>query len=145
MRRRIRLVGGMLAALALGACGPVPTDRAMPGAAEKAFRPLALGGSSGGSVRWDESTRRTYLAVPARMAAPRSKATATDRKFSKANWSYSVKQQERVQVYIVQTPDWFEVVEQELPRHQKDFNRLEEAIAYANERYADWALVSLEP
>lgn len=143
MRRRIRLVGGMLAALALGACGPVPTDRGMPIPAEQAFRPLALGGSSGGSVRWDESTRRTYLAVPARMAAPRSKAT--DRKFSKANWSYSIKQQERVQVYIVQTPDWFEVVEQELPRHQKDFNRLEEAIAYANERYADWALVSLEP
>ncbi|HEY9855873.1 MAG TPA: hypothetical protein V6D05_09070, partial [Stenomitos sp.] len=89
--------------------------------------------------------QRTYLAVPARLAMPKAGSTSPDRSFSKTNWSYSVKQKGRVQVYIVQTPDWYEVVEQELPRFQKDFNQVDEAIAFANERYADWDLVSLEP
>lgn len=145
MRQRTRRIGGVLAALSLAACAPAPTDRATLSSADRTFRPLALSDTTEGSIRWDETTQRTYLAVPARMAAPRTKPAASDRGFSKANWSYSVKQQGRVQVYIVQTPDWFEVVEQELPRQQRDFNRLEEAIAFANERYADWSLVSLEP
>lgn len=143
MRLSHPILGGAMLALALGACSSAPTDRLEVSAEAPAFRPLAVGGSPQGSLRWDEATRRTYLAVPARMA--RRTPTTRERSFSRTNWSYSVKQQGRVQVYIVQTPDWFEVVEQELPRHQQVFNRVEEAIAYANERYADWSLVSLEP
>lgn len=139
-------LGGALLALAIGACSTLPTDRPPLETARATYRPLALGsGPSAGVLRWDEASRRTYLAVPARMAAPKTKPTIADRAFSRQNWSYSVKQKDRVQVYIAQTPDWFTVVEQELPSHQRDFNTLEEAIAYANGRYPDWSLVSLEP
>lgn len=145
MRQSHQLIACALAVLCLGACGPAPGDRTLASAESRTFRPLAQGNSSQGSLRWDEDAQRTYLAVPARLGMPKTKPTATDRSFSKTNWSYSVKQKGRVQVYIVQTPDWFEVVEQELPRFQKDFNQIEEAVAFANERYADWSLVSLEP
>jgi len=139
------LIACALAVLCLGACGPVSSDRPLASTSGQTFRPLAQTSSTHGSLRWDEDTQRTYLAVPARLAMPKAGATGTDRSFSKTNWSYSVKQKGRVQVYIVQTPDWYEVVEQELPRFQKDFNQVDEAIAFANERYADWNLVSLEP
>ncbi len=146
MRLSHPYIGGALIALALGACSSLPTDRPPLDTAKAIYRPLALSSAgSAGSLRWDEEAQRTYLAVPTRMAAPKSKATLGDRAFSKSNWSYSVKQKDRIQVYIAQTPDWFTVVEQELPRHQRDFNRLEEALAYANERYPHWSLVSLEP
>lgn len=145
MRVHPCLIGGMLATLVLAACAPAPTDRTPLGSSEQAFRPLALGSSPQGTLRWDEASGRTYLSLPTRMAAPRSRPGTASDGFSKGNWSYSVKQKGRVTVYIVQTPDWFEVVEQELPSLQRDFNRIEEAIAFANERYADWPLVSLEP
>lgn len=146
MRDHHLLIACALSVLCLGACGPLPTDQPPATSASKSvYRPLALGSPTRGSVRWDEDAQRTYLALPARLVTPKTKPTATDRGFSRTNWSYSVKQKGRVQVYIVQTPDWFEIVEQELPRYQKDFNQLDEAIAFANERYADWQLVSLEP
>lgn len=147
MTQRHWLLAGMLTALCLGACSSAPTDLALAPktSGSQSYRPLALGSTLQGTARWDDDAQRTYLAVPARVATPKTKPTATDKGFSKGNWSYSVKQKDRIQVYIVQTPDWFEVVEQELPRHRKDFNRIEEAIAYANERYPDWSLVSLEP
>lgn len=136
-----------LAALCLGACGPLPSDQTpLATIRTTAYRPLALGSTIRGSVRWDQDEQRTYLALPGRLVSPKNLPSAQQgRGFSRTNWSYSVKQQGRVQAYIVQTPDWFELVEQELPRYQKDFNQLEEAIAFANERYADWDLVSLEP
>lgn len=144
MRQGHQWIACALSLLMLGACSPAPTDRSLSSKASESFRPLALGRSTQGTLRRDEEAQRTYLAVPARLAA-KARATTDDRSFSKTNWSYSVKQKGRVQVYIVQTPDWFEIVEQELPRYQKDFNQLEEAIAFANDRYADWELVSLEP
>ncbi|HEY9899246.1 MAG TPA: hypothetical protein V6D00_08705 [Pantanalinema sp.] len=84
---------------------------------------------------------------PARTSQSRLSAQGTTsgvHDFSPDNWSLSVKRKDRLQVYIAETPDWYEVVEQELPRSQKDFNTLKEAIAYANRQYADWPLISLD-
>lgn len=84
---------------------------------------------------------------PARMPSSRLSAqgaTNGARDFSPDNWGLSVKRKERVQVYIAATPDWYEVVEQEMPRSEKVFSSLAEAIAYANRQYADWPLVSLD-
>lgn len=84
---------------------------------------------------------------PARTPQSRLSAQGTAsgaRDFSPENWSLSIKRKERLQVYIAETPDWYEVIEQEMPRSQKDFNTLAEAIAYANRQYADWPLVSLD-
>ncbi|MNY26809.1 hypothetical protein D3C86_1606780 [compost metagenome] len=86
-------------------------------------------------------------ASPQRATASRLGAKATalgERDFSPGNWSMSVKRKDRLQVYIAETPDWYEVVEQELPRARRDFNTLAEAIAYANRQYGDWPLVSLD-
>lgn len=94
--------------------------------------------------RTDSTTGVTYLSIPVRFGMPTS-TVSTAAQFSLENWSTSLKQQGRVQVYIVATPDFYEVVEQELPRHQRDFNSLKEAIACANRLYADWPLVSMEP
>jgi hypothetical protein len=86
----------------------------------------------------------TNPARPSTSSLSAQGTTSQARDFSPDNWGLSVKRKERLQVYIVETPDWYEVVEQEVPRSEKVFSTLSEAIAYANRQYADWPLISLD-
>lgn len=94
-------------------------------------------------ARPDATSDRVYVAVPVRVA--RATASQPALGFTRDNWSSSVRQQGRVQVYIAQTPDFFEVIEQELPRTVRSHPTLEGAIADANQRFKGWSLISLEP
>ncbi|MBO9541529.1 hypothetical protein J7643_13150 [bacterium] len=105
-----------------------------------AFVLVAIAGSSCATPT--ESTTLARSTPQSRLIA-QGKASA-ERDFSADNWSLSVKRKDRLQVYIAETPDWYQVVEQELPRSQRDFNTLKEAMAYANRQYADWPLISLD-
>ena len=60
------------------------------------------------------------------------------------NWATSLKQHGSVQAYVVQTPDSFEVIEQETPRFRRGFATLEQALKLVNERYGTWERVDLE-
>lgn len=100
------------------------------------------------SQRWqrvDASTGFTFLSVPVNYRTLVSTSSSQAYRLTRENWSSSLKQKGQVQVYIVQTPDFYEVVEQELPRARRDFNTLNEAIACANRLYGDWPIVSMEP
>ena len=82
------------------------------------------------------------LSIPVRTV---TSLGASSSNFTKGNWSSCVKQQGNIQVYVTQTPDFYEVVEQEIPRNRQDFNDLDDAIAYANQHYAAWPVIPLEP
>lgn len=91
----------------------------------------------------DATSTRAYVAVPIRLSGATSSQPAAS--LTRDNWSWSVRQKGRVQVFVTQTPDFFAVIEQELPRGIRNFGTLDEAIADANHRYSDWPVISLEP
>lgn len=137
----ISLLRGTLALgfLCLTACAPPSSNPPL------AASSTAKAQSSLRSIRVDPTTGLTFLSVPVRFRALVSTASGEPQLLTRDNWASSLKQKGQVQVYIVQTPDFFEVVEQELPRARRDFNSLNEAIACANRLYGDWPIVSMEP
>lgn len=144
MNKHVITLLGVLAALWAVSCATTPTPLSLK---LSDYRPLtSLADAKSLTKRFDPETGQTYLSIPTRFYGHTMEATgALPVGFNDQNWSNSVKQEGRVQVYIAQTPDFYEVVEQELPRSQKSFNSVGEAIAYANHAYPDWPLVSLEP
>lgn len=55
-----------------------------------------------------------------------------------------MKQKDRVQLYLAEPPDFYDVIEQELPRFRERFASLKEAIQSSNQKYATWQRTSLE-
>jgi hypothetical protein len=108
------------------------------------WAPMAIAATLPAAHRPSDAAGYVLLAVPVKATRRAVAAASGSTDLTDANWSWTVKQKGRVQAYVVQTPDFYEVVEQELPRHQQTFNSLPEALAFANQHYASWPLVSLE-
>lgn len=149
MRTLMLVLGGLIAGLWIAACAIPGADRVdMLPRIQRRYEPMAMAATLKGFRRPDTDTGRMVLSVPmhyrARVITPAS-GSPDPKALTDQNWSWTVKQRGRVQAYVVQTPDFFEVIEQELPRHQQDFDTLPAALAYANQRYPDWPIVSIEP